>query len=211
MIEGHYGGILMAREMQQDERRRGEAIRDEAAEYGAQFSDYNLVAAYENMSEAKKAIDALQLAGIEAAEYSLLGETVAESESHVDQASVHEGDAALTNDWLRMAVLWGVVGGIVGAGVGGVLAVIPDVPLNIWYWLIIGGFTGVMLGGFVGVMSRIDAGPNADAPYRPTNDHHVLVGVISQDAKRVARAETVLTRGHPLALHRYNRGGQLQT
>jgi hypothetical protein len=210
MIEGHYGGVFMAREMQRDERRRGEAIRDEAAEYGAQFSDYNLVAAYENMRAAKKAIDALELAGIEAAEYSLLGETVAESEARVDQASVHEGDAALTNDWLRMAVMWGVAGGILGAIVGAILAAIPGVPLNFWYWMIIGAFTGVMLGAFAGVMTRIDAGDNVDAAYRPMSDRHVLVGVISQDQKRVARAETVLTRGHPLALHRYDRGGQLQ-
>jgi hypothetical protein len=210
MIEGHLRRDLMAREMQRDEQERGVAIRDEAEEYGAQLSDYNLIAAYENMGAAKKAIDALQLAGIEAAEYSLLGETVAESESRVDQESVHEGDAALTNEWLRMAVVWGVAGGILGAIVGAILAAIPGVPLNFWYWMIIGAFTGVMLGAFAGVMTRIDAGPNADAAYRPMSDRHVLVGVISQDPKRVARAETVLTRGHPLSLHRYDHGGRLQ-
>jgi hypothetical protein len=67
------------------------------------------------------------------------------------------------------------------------------------------------MGGFVGVMYRIDAGANADAPYRPMSNRHVLLGVISQDPKRVERAEGILNRGNPLSLHRYDRRGQLQT
>jgi hypothetical protein len=197
--------------MERDEADRGEAMRVEAEEFGAKFGDYNIIAAYENMGAAKKAIDALQLAGIEAAEYSLLGATVAESESHVDKASVHEGDARITNDWLRRAVLWGGVGALVGAIAGMILAAIPGVPLNFWYWLIFGIIVGGTMGGFVGVMYRIDAGANADAPYRPMSNRHVLLGVISQDPKRVERAEGILNRGNPLSLHRYDRRGQLQT
>jgi hypothetical protein len=211
IIEGQQRREAMVRSTPSDERERADAIRAEAEEFGAKFSDYNLIAAYEDMGAAKKAVDALQLAGIEAADYSLLGETLAHSEARVDQASVHEGDAGLTNDWLRRAVLWGVAGGILGLIVGAIVAAIPDTPLNLAYWLIIGGITGLTLGGFIGVMYRIDAGPNADAAYRPMSNRHVLLGVISQDQKRVARAESVLTRGHPLALHRYDRRGQLQT
>jgi hypothetical protein len=38
-----------------------------------------------------------------------------------------------------------------------------------------------------------------------------LLGVISDDPGRVKRAESVLTRGNPLSLHRYDRRGQAQT
>ena len=100
----------MDRRTRQMEDRRGDAMRDEAEAFGARFSDYNIIAAYPDMGEAKKAIDALQLAGIEAAEYSLLGGTVAEAESNVDKASVHEADAKLTNHILRNAVIGAVAG-----------------------------------------------------------------------------------------------------
>jgi len=203
--------MSMSRRLDRDEADRGEAMRVEAEEFGAKFADYNIIAAYENMGAAKKAIDALQLAGIEAAEYSLLGATVAESESHVDKATVHEGDAQITNDWLRRAVIWGGVGAVAGAIVGAILPAIPGLPLNFWYWLIFGIIVGGTMGGFVGVMYRIDAGPNADAPYRPTRNRHVLLGVISQDPKRVERAENILSHNNPLSLHRYDRRGQLQT
>jgi hypothetical protein len=202
--------------MNADERTRqesdaGDAMAAEAEEFGARFSDYNIIAAYENMGAAKKAVDALQLAGIEAAEYTLMGATVAESESRVDNASVHEGDARLANDWMRQGVLGAASGAILGVIVGAVLAAIPGTPLNFWYWLVLGGIVGGTLGGFVGVMLRIDAGDNADAPYRPTSNRHVLLGVVSQDPKHVERAEKVLSRNKPLSLHRYDRRGQLQT
>ena len=102
--------MTMRRSIDHEEAERGEAMRVEAEEFGARFSDYNIIAAYENMGAAKKAIDALQHAGIEAAEYSLLGATVAESESHVDKAAVNVGDARVVNDWLRHAVTWGAAG-----------------------------------------------------------------------------------------------------
>jgi hypothetical protein len=203
--------MSMSRRAERDELDRGDAMRVEAQEFGARFSDYNIIAAYENMGAAKKAIDALQLAGIEAAEYSLLGATVADAESRVDKASVHESDAGVANDWLRRAVIWGGIGAIVGAIAGMILAAIPGLPLNFWYWLVLGGIVGGTTGGLVGVMYRIDAGANVDMAYRPTGNRHVLLGVISQDPKRVERAENILNRGNPLSLHRYDRRGQLQT
>jgi hypothetical protein len=202
--------MSMSRRAERDELDRGDAMRAEAQEFGAKFSDYNIIAAYENMAAAKKAIDALQLAGIEASEYSLLGATVADAESRVDKASVHEGDAQITNEWLRRAVIWGGVGAVTGLVVGAILSAIPGVPLNFWYWLILGGIVGGTTGGIVGVMYRIDAGQNVDMPYRPTMDRHVLLGVISKDPQRVERAENILKRSNPLSLHRYDRRGQLQ-
>lgn len=201
----------MDRRTRQMEDRRGDAMRDEAEAFGARFSDYNIIAAYPDMGEAKKAIDALQLAGIEAAEYSLLGGTVAESESNVDKGSVHEGDAKLTNHILRNAVLGTVAGLVLGAIIGALLPAIPGWPLSVPYSIVFGTIVGATLGGFVGAMGQLDAGANVDAPYRPTGNRHVLLGVISQDPGRVERAESVLNRGNPLSLHRYDRRGQLQT
>ncbi|MEX0750308.1 MAG: hypothetical protein WD359_05815 [Dehalococcoidia bacterium] len=203
--------MSLNRRLEPDESGRGEAVRAEAEAFGAKFSDYNIIAAYENMGAAKKAIDALQLAGIDGAEYSLLGATVADAESHVDNASIHEADVQLTNDWLRHSVIWGGVGAVIGGTVGAVLAAIPGTPLAFWYWLILGIIVGGTLGAFVGAMLRMDASDNADAPYRVTSNRHVLLGVISQDANRVERAEGVLSRAQPLSLHRYDRRGQLQT
>lgn len=203
--------MTMRRSIDHEEAERGEAMRVEAEEFGARFSDYNIIAAYENMGAAKKAIDALQHAGIEAAEYSLLGATVAESESHVDKAAVNEGDARVVNDWLHHAVTWGAAGAAAGVVMGAILAAIPGVPLNLYYWLVLGGIVGGTTGGLIGVMYGIDAGANVDAPYRPTSNRHVLLGVISQDPKRVEHAERILNRGNPLSLHRYDGRGQLQT
>jgi hypothetical protein len=205
------GGTTMSRRMQQQEDVRGEAMRAEAEAFGAKFSEYNIIAAYENMGAAKQAIDALQLAGLEAAEYSLLGATAAEAEARVDKESVHEGDAAVANEWTSRAVLWSGAGLVAGALGGLLLSLIPGWPINALFSAMLFGIVGGTLAGFVGVMMRIDAGANVDQPYRPVSNRHVLLGVISRDPHRVERAENVLSRGNPLSLHRYDRRGQLQT
>jgi hypothetical protein len=205
------GGATMSRRMQQQEDARGDAMRAEAEAFGAKFSEYNIIAAYENMGAAKQAIDALQLAGLEAAEVSLLGATAAEAEAHVDKESVHYGDAAVANEWLWRGVLWTGAGVVLGAILGLLLTLIPGWPINALLSTMIFAIVGGTLGGFVGVMMRIDAGDNVDQPYRPVSNRHVLLGVISRDPHRVERAESVLNRGNPLSLHRYDRRGQLQT
>ena len=201
----------MNRRVQQREDVRGDAMRAEAEAFGAKFSDYNIIAAYEDMGAAKQAIDALQLAGIEGAEYSLLGATAAEAESKVDKESVQEADAQLTNEFAWRGILWAGVGLAVGAAGGALLTAVPGWPLSIWYSIMLGAIVLGTAGGLVGVISRIDAGENVDAPYRPVSNRHVLLGVISRDPNRVERAESVLNRSNPLSLHRYDRRGQLQT
>lgn len=191
------------RRMQRDEEARADAMRGEAEAFGA--GDYDLIAEYEDMGQAKKAMDALELAGIDAAEYALVGETVAKAESRIDKRSVHEADAALSNELLWNSVLWGGAGVVAGVVVALISVAIPGWPLNIWYSLMLWILALGTLGGIAGGMSALESGPQAETPYmRVDPGDHVLLGVRSADPKHVQRAETVLQRGNALAVQRYN-------
>jgi len=192
------------RRMQRDRSARADAMRGEAEAFGA--GDYDLIAEYEDMGQAKKAMDALELAGIDAAEYRLVGETVAKAEATTDKRAVHEADARLANDVLRSAVLWGIAGAAAGVIIALITVAIPAWPLNIWYSLMVWGIPLGTFGAIGGALSTLESGEQAETPYMPVEPgEHVLLGVRSDDPKHIQRAETVLSRGKAVAVQRYGR------
>jgi hypothetical protein len=195
---------------ERDEQELADAMSAEAQAFGARFADYNIIAAYSDMNAAKRAIDALELAGIESQEYALLGATAAAAESRVDNDALHDTDAGMTDDIFWHSMGWAAAGIAIGAIVGLLLPIVPGWPLNVAYSIMLAVITLGTLGALVGAMSHLDAGENVDATYRPSGNHHVLLGVISQDPLRVQRAENVLNHGNPLTLHRYDRRGELR-
>jgi hypothetical protein len=201
----------MERRSQRDELQLADAMRAEAQAFGARFAEYNLIAAYPDMGAAKKAIDALQHAGIESAEYSLLGATAAEAEARVDNEALYETDKGMMDDIVWHALGWAAAGIGVGAIIGLILPAIPGWPLSVPYSIMLGVIVLGTVGALVGGMTHIDAGENVDVVYRPVGNTHVLVGVLSQDPQHVERAESALNHVNPLSLHRYDRRGQLQT
>jgi len=195
----------------------GDAMSEEARAYsagrarGAEFSEYNVIAEYEDMGAAKKAIDALELAGVDPVEYALLGATVAEAEAEVDAASIRETDRRALTNVTHRAMKWGGSGLVAGAVIGAILSAIPGWPLADPYSVVVGVIVLGIAGALVGAMTTLESGPQVDVPYRPVGHEPVLVGVRSDDSGHVQHAERVLEREHPMALHHYDRRGNLQT
>jgi hypothetical protein len=193
-----------------EEDARAAMMRTEAARFGEKFGDYNIIAAYPDMRAAKRAIDALEMAGIDASEYSLLGAASAQARSQVDKDADRETDARTTRDVATRAIVWGGAGLIAGAILAAVLAAIPGWPLSIGYSLVIFPIVLGTAGAFIAAMSTLESGEAADMVYRPVDGQHVLLGVASEDPNEVQRAENALNRAHPLTLHRYDRRGPVQ-
>ena len=159
-----------------------------------QLAEYNVVATFSDMDAARKALDALGRAGIEAEDISVLGQAVDEARSDPD-TRLRDLDA--TADVAKKAVGGAAAGGALGALAGAAAFVIPGVGPVIGMGLLAaaagGTVAGASVGGMVGGVAGLSLEDDWDLTFQESlRAGRVLVAVHATDKADVEKAAEVL-------------------
>src|SRR4051812_49973695 len=109
-----------------------------------QLSQYNVVATFPDMAAARKAFDALEAAGVDGDDMSLLGRTADAAAAATD---TRERDAHLVGDMSEKAVKGGAIGSVAGAIAGTVAFVLPGVRPGVGVGIWAATLGGAVAGG----------------------------------------------------------------
>lgn len=175
------------------------------------LSRHNVVGAYDSMEAARKAIDALQFAGIEADDISLHGPPAEQAARRTDKETLPVDRPIVQRVAIR-AIGWGIAGGIVGAILGlilwsadvGIGAMTDSAAFQIGMWTLAGLIAGTLIGAY----SAITVSEAWEMTYEPVAEGRVLVGVHSDNEKEIASADKVLRKEHALEVARFDENGR---
>ena len=174
-----------------------------------QLSRYNIVATFPDMETARKAFDALERAGIDGDDISLLGR-------HADEAAAEtetrERDAHLVGDVGEHVVKGGAIGSVAGAIAGGVAFMIPGVGpavgAGIWAATLGGAIAGGAVGGVAGGVSSMDQSEDWELTYDDVAAGKVLVAAHAEDGEEADKQESVLRSNGPVKIERFDERGR---
>jgi hypothetical protein len=181
-----------------------EPTLDTANGLHARMGDCDIIAAYTNDRSARNAVEYLELAGIDGADYRV-HDPGARTSTATDRSADRATDIAIT----RHVVSLVAAGAAFGVALGALLA-LTFTETDLWetdlvYSLLIGcivfGIAGAIVGGFL----ALHANPETEALYRPSESRYVLIGVTTPDAEKQDRALSALRRAGPVALYQYDR------
>jgi hypothetical protein len=174
-----------------------------------QLSPYNVVATYPDMQAARKSFDALERAGVDGDDISLLG-------PHADAAAAEketrERDAHLVGDVTGKSLRGGAIGSIAGAVAGTVAFVIPGVGpaigTGIWVATLGGAVAGGAVGGVAGGVSAIDQSEDWELTYDDVAEGKVLVACHADDKADADKLEEILRAHDPEKVERFDEHGK---
>jgi outer membrane lipoprotein SlyB len=174
-----------------------------------QLSPYNVVATFSDMATARKAFDALEKAGVDGDDMSLLGrhadEVAAETETR-------ERDAHLVGDVGEHVVKGGAIGSVAGAIAGTVAFVIPGVGpavgVGIWAATLGGAVAGGAVGGMAGGVSAMDQSEDWELTYDEVASGKVLVATHADNSGDADKQESVLRSHDPEKVERFDEKGK---
>jgi hypothetical protein len=175
------------------------------------LTEHAVIAVFQDPEAARRALDALQEAGIYPPAVSLLcrdrqevrDAMALESEevpSIMDEVAGGAAEGALAG-----AAVGGILGALAGAVSFAIPGIGPVIGTGIWAAVAAGLAGGATVGMMVGGMRKMWEQAYRDA----VAEGRALVGVHSEDADMVERAETVLRRMGPLRLDPFDEGGEL--
>ena len=184
----------------------------ERAGHALPLSEHNAIGVFPSMDAARAAVDALERAGVEAANISLLGPAIEKAAAHTDTT---ERDAGTLERVGKRAVAGGVAGSTAGGAVGflaGLAAfalpgVGPLIGAGVWAAAIGGAIAGGTVGGMVGGFSGVGMTEAYELTFDTVKRGRVLVGVHSAAAETVERGAGILESAGPVSLHRFDRSG----
>jgi outer membrane lipoprotein SlyB len=173
------------------------------------LSPYNVVATYPDMGAARKAFDALDRAGVDGNDVSLVGR-------HADDAAAatetRERDAHLVGDVGEKVVKGGAVGSVAGAIAGTVAFVIPGVGpamgVGIWAATLGGAVAGGAVGGVAGGVGAMDESEGWELTYDDVADGKVLVCTHAETRAEADKQKSVLEAQGPLKVERFDERGK---
>lgn len=174
-----------------------------------QLSKYNVVATYPDMATARKAFDALEKAGVDGDDMSLVG-------PHADAAAAEQDtrdrDAHLVGDVGEKVVKGGAIGSVAGAIAGGVAFAIPGVGpavgVGIWAATLGGAIAGGAVGSVAGGVSAVDYSEDWELTYDDVGEGKVLVATHADESAEADQQESVLREHKPLKVQRFNERGE---
>jgi hypothetical protein len=181
------------------------------------FAEHNVVASLPDMEAAREAIAALEHAGIEANNISLLGPAAEEAEARTATSAGEEAEREFAADAARSAG----VGAAAGAGVGGAAGFLagaaafgipglgPAIGAGIWATTIGGAVAGAGVGFTAGGVGGVKESEAWALTYENVQHGRVMVGVHSDEPDQVDRAEAVLQDANPLQIRTFDRRGRL--
>lgn len=159
-------------------------------------SSHRVLGTVSNMAQARRAIDALQFAGIEANDIAISGEGAVEAARLAD-ASKNSGRSDAPIIW-RVAwrgFWWSIWGGILGVAAGVAFGLsgltLPGTSNSMALQIVSWGMFLHVGGAIVGVYAGITSGSAWELTFQPV-EGPVVIGVRSGDLRRIARAERVL-------------------
>lgn len=171
---------------------------------------HNVIATFPDPAHARKAVDALERAGIDAGNIVLSGPAIEEADSH---AATRRRDARVTRRVATRAatraVLGLVVGTMAGAGVGLLVVAVADAGALALSLAVIGGaFGGGVLGVMTGGISALPMTEAWDLTYDAVRQGRAVIGVHSEDPGDVEKAVGALSHVQPVRLERFDRTGR---
>jgi hypothetical protein len=174
--------------------------------------NYNLIAAFDDLTDARHAIERLRDAGLRGDTVSLLGRTgneiaATDDGKTQDRKSIKDAVVGTVTGAVGGGVLGGLAGFLIGLAVLPVPGVGPFVTAGIWGATAIGAISGSSAGSLVGVLSGAALSNEQDQTYRTHLERgHVLVGVSIDDAAEFEKAFALIVESHPLSIDRYGSG-----
>lgn len=156
-----------------------------------------LRAAYPNMERARRAIDALERAGVDGGHIALAGDTAEEAATDTD---TRVPDERVTRRVGKRAIIGALAGAVVGTVVGLLLGV--ALSGGALWGAVMGGFlVGGTVGGILGGVSSLDMSEAWELTQHPARGGPVHVSVHSEDPDELARAEEALLGESPISIH----------
>jgi outer membrane lipoprotein SlyB len=173
-------------------------LKDKPASQGPQITthyhlaEYNVLAVYNSLDDARNAIESLGRAGIEGKHITLTGD---EADHAAAQQNTARADAAVMKRWLRVDSVFAVVGAIIGAAAGLAIGIVVD-----------GGFGGAVVAMFlgalflgiicalIGVIYPIQAGDTWELTFQESYGNRAIVGVHANKPDEVERARTIFLK-----------------
>jgi hypothetical protein len=177
------------------------------------LADYNAIAVFLSMGQARSAIDALERGGVEAASISLLGPGAEEARRSTDTRRRDERSFRRLG---RRTMAGVVAGALIGAVIGLLLGLFlfglpgagPVLRASVWFTALGGAAVGAIVTGIVGAYSSVDMTPAFELTLEPVHADHVLVGVHASDRDAAERGAGILRSVHPVAVHVLDRSGR---
>lgn len=185
----------------------------------SELAPYNVVGAYADMGHARKAIDALEFAGLETGKISLLGEGADLAERATSKRkNTTRSDAPMVQRIILRAVGFGLVGAAVGAVLGLILAAagvsfgtaINSAGPLAATWALFGAIFGTLWGAYSGI-SQGEAWEATFAADGTSADGNILVAVHSTDQHDIERAEKILREKNAITVGQFDREGHPTT
>jgi outer membrane lipoprotein SlyB len=174
-----------------------------------QLSQFNVVATYPDMPAARKAFDALERAGVDGDDISLLGPHADDAAAQLDSS---KRDAHLVGDVSEKVVKGGAIGSVAGAIAGGVAFVIPGVGpgigVGIWAATLGGAVAGGAVGGLAGGVGAVDQSEDWELTYDDVAEGKVLVATHADDEAKADEHESVLRQNRPEKIERFDQHGK---
>jgi hypothetical protein len=162
------------------------------------LAEHNVVATFADMESARKAVDALGRAGVDAENISLLGRAVDEARMDPD---TRLRDLEATGEIAKRAGTGAAAGGALGALAGVAAFAIPGVGPVVGMGILAaaagGSVAGASVGGMVGGVAGLSLEDDWDLTFQESiRAGRVLVAVHAEDRSDVEKAAKVLDGEH---------------
>lgn len=178
--------------------------------------DHNIVATYADPGQARHAIEALERAGVEAGNISILGdgtEPTAEPETNVEQ---RETDLAVTGTVGKRAfgglLMGAIIGALIGGGGGYLLHELAGIGPNAITVALAGavsfGAIGAYAGGWYGGASALPVSDAWGETFESLRGGQACVAVRSHEADQAERAAEALASTEAIRVVRFGKDGQ---
>jgi hypothetical protein len=174
------------------------------------FAPHDVIATVSDMTRARDAVQALQMAGIDAAQISLYGPSADEAAADLD---VRRADAGFSAVMWRRTWIGGLAGLVIGAAVGAVGAALvlrglwPE-ALGVFWAAVVGtAVLGLGTGAATGATSAAQMSRAWELTFHEVASGEVGVAVHSDRTDEARRAERILARFEPSQLERFDLPG----
>jgi hypothetical protein len=171
------------------------------------FARHDVIGTFPDMTTARRAVQSLQSAGIEAARISLYGPAADEAAAGRD---VREADGRLVSVMWRRTWIGGVIGAAIGALLGAVGTWIvlrgagPDALGVFWATVVGAAVLGLGTGAATGATSSAQMSRAWELTFHTVLPGEVGVAVHTDKPREADRAERVLRRVDPIQVERFD-------
>lgn len=184
-----------------------EQYTDEAA-----LATYNVTACFPDMDAARRAVEALEHAGVPGSDISLLGP---QAEQATEATDTKEADQRIVDEAMRATIggaaagtgIGGAVGFLAGAAAFGIPGVGPAVGTGIWAATLGGAAAGGGVGFTAGAMAKMKQSEAWELTLQEVGEGYVVVGAHTDDTSEFNDAVDALRRSDPRKLHRFDAEG----